>query len=152
MIDLFDEFFKIIREFNDTGIQYAVVGGIAMAFHDEPRYTKDIDFLILPEDMDAVNSALQKIGYFESSEPWTFTNTKLTMHRFMRTEGEEFLMVDILVGNEPEYREMISQVVLDRTDSGTVRLAGKGHLIRLKQVRNSDQDQVDIRRLRGDKD
>ncbi len=28
---------------NEANIEYAVVGGIALSFHTQPRYTKDID-------------------------------------------------------------------------------------------------------------
>ncbi len=31
---------------DDYGIRYLVVGGIAVGFHAEPRYTKDLDLLI----------------------------------------------------------------------------------------------------------
>ena len=150
MLDLFEEFFKIIPAFNQAGVRYAVVGGVAMAFHVEPRFTKDIDFLVLPEDLNPVDSALQSLGYFESSVPWNFKSSNMTLHRFMKTEGEDFLIVDILIGNAPEHRKIIDEAVFDETAAGTVRLAGKEHLIRLKQARNSDQDQIDIRRLQDE--
>jgi hypothetical protein len=37
-MELYDEFFQLIQALNDAGVTYAVVGGIAMAFHDEPRF------------------------------------------------------------------------------------------------------------------
>ena len=152
MIDLFEEFFKIITKFNKENIRYAVVGGIAMAFHVEPRFTKDIDLLVMPEELTDVRNALLKLNYFESSDPWTFKNTDLTLHRFMRTEGEDFLTLDILVGHEPEHRKIISEVIFDDSKAGTVPLAKKEHLIWMKKARNSDQDQVDMRRLQNDED
>lgn len=50
-MDLYNEFFRIMREFNSRGLKYAIVGGIAMAFHKSPRFTRDIDILVLPEDI-----------------------------------------------------------------------------------------------------
>jgi len=41
-LNLYDEFFMIIRSFNLAGLKYVVIGGIAMAFHDTPRFTRDI--------------------------------------------------------------------------------------------------------------
>lgn len=32
--------------FDASGIRYLVVGGIAVGFHSEPRYTKDLDVLV----------------------------------------------------------------------------------------------------------
>lgn len=38
-MDLFEEFFAIIQALDGARIRCAVVGGLAMAFHDEPRFT-----------------------------------------------------------------------------------------------------------------
>lgn len=150
-MDLFDEFLKLIEGLNEARIPYAVVGGIAMAFHDEPRFTKDIDLLIAEDAIESVRKIFEKVGYFESSAPWTFQSSNLTLHRFMRTQGEDFLVVDILVGHEPQFEEVIRNAIKEDTEAGTVRIARKEDLISMKQLRNSDQDQVDIKRLRNDK-
>ena len=71
-----------------------------MAFHDQPRFTKDIDILALPEDLEIIKKAFEELGYLESSSPWTFINTKITLYRFMKTENEDSLLVDILIGGE----------------------------------------------------
>jgi len=39
----------IFRELNEAGIDYIVVGGLAVNFHGIPRMTYDIDLVILPE-------------------------------------------------------------------------------------------------------
>ena len=147
---LFDEFASIILQFNEHGISYAVIGGIAMAFHDEPRFTKDIDFLILQEEIEKIKLILEKLGYFQSAEPWTFSNTQLTLCRFMKVEGEEHLIVDILFGKEPEYRNIVKQAIDQDSSYGSIRIAARNDIIWLKQMRGSDQDRVDIRKLQHD--
>lgn len=151
-MNLFDEFFKIVGNFEQVGLKYAVVGGIAMAFHDQPRFTKDIDILVLPEDLEKITTIFEKIGYFESSAPWTFKNTNLTLHRFMKTEGGDFLTVDILVGNEERHREVVKNSLEEKSEKGVVKIANKNDLIWMKRMRNSDQDKVDIKGLENDKD
>ena len=64
-----------------------------MAFHDKPTFTKGIDFLTLPEEIDRIREAFKKLDFSESSEPWTFKSTKMTLHRFMKVEGEKYLML-----------------------------------------------------------
>ena len=147
-MNLFDEFFKIVESFENMDLKYAVVGGIAMAFHDQPRFTKDIDILVLPEDLEKVATRFEEIGYFESATPWTFKNTNLTLHRFMKVEGEDFLVVDILVGNEKKHRNIIKNALEEKSGKGIVKIAGKNDLIWMKKMRNSDQDKVDIKRLK----
>lgn len=44
------------------------------------------------------------------------------------------------------------QTVVEKSEAGPVPIARKEDLIWLKQLRNSDQDQVDIRRLSDDED
>ena len=147
-MNLFDEFFKIVEGFENMDLKYAVVGGIAMAFHDQPRFTKDIDILVLPEDLGKIATIFEEIGYFESSAPWTFKNTNLTLHRFMKVEGEDFLVVDILVGNEEKHRNVVKNALKEKSEKGIVKIAGKNDLIWMKKMRNSDQDKVDIKRLK----
>ena len=65
-----------------------------------PGLLKDIDILALPEDLKIIKKAFEELGYFESSSPWTFINTKITLYRFMKTENEDSLLVDILIGGE----------------------------------------------------
>ena len=151
-MDLYDEFFSIIREFSKNDIKYSVIGGIAMALHDEPRFTKDIDFLIISKEINDVRGLLEKIGYSESAEPWKFKNVDLTLHRFMKTEGEEYLMVDILLGNEEKHRRIIADSIEEEWEEGKIRIINKADLIWMKEIRNSDQDRVDIERLKNDKD
>ena len=147
-MNLFDEFFKIVESFEKMDLKYAVIGGIAMAFHDQPRFTKDIDILVLPEDLEKITTIFEEIGYFKSSAPWTFKNTNLTLHRFMKVEGEDFLVVDILVGNEEKHRNVVGNALEEKSEKGVVKIANKNDLIWLKKMRNSDQDKVDIKRLK----
>lgn len=151
-MNLFDEFFTIVENFEKMGLKYAVVGGIAMAFHDQPRFTKDIDILVLPEDLEKIAIIFEKIGYFESAAPWTFKNTNLTLHRFMKIEGEDFLVVDILVGEEEKHKNVVKHSLVEKSEKGVVRIADKNDLIWMKKMRDSDQDKVDIKRLENDKD
>ena len=99
----------------------------------------------------SIKQTLEGIGYFESSEPWTFKNTQLTLHRFMKTEGEDYLMVDILCGGEHRHKEIIENSNEEQWTQGSVKIARKEHVIWMKQQRGSDQDRIDIRKLKDDK-
>lgn len=147
-MNLFDEFFSIIREFRKHHVAYSVVGGIAMAFHDQPRFTRAIDLLVTPSEIGKVKDILVGLGYFESSEPWAFQNIRLTLHRFMKTEGEDHLIVDILSSEEQRYKEIIENSIEEESADGSVKVANKNDVVWMKQQRGSDQDKVDIRRLK----
>mgnify|MGYP006285444423 CR=1 FL=1 len=122
-----------------------------MAFHDVPRFTRDIDILGRPMDLDQYKRVFVGLGYTEGGSPWTFKNTNMTLHRFVKPgENEEPMIVDLLIGNEPEHEQIINDVVLDDSYVGKVRLASRQDLIKMKKRRNSDQDQVDIKILSND--
>ena len=48
------DFADLLHEFNAAGVEFVIVGGQAFGFHAQPRYTKDIDFLVNPEPENAL--------------------------------------------------------------------------------------------------
>jgi len=150
-MNLYDEFFSIIRKLNEADIKYAVVGGIALSFHTEPRYTKDIDILTTSEHIGRLKSILNKMGYTFEAIPWTFRNTNITLHRLTKIEGEESLTIDLLTGNEEKHREIIKNAIIEETEYGLTCIANREDLIWMKRIRNSKQDIADIEALENDK-
>ncbi len=150
-MNVFEEFPKIISAFEDEDLRYALVGGVAMAFHDEPRFTKDIDILLLPEDIAKLEKILSLNGYVESTTPWTFKNVDITLHRFLKIEEKEHLQLDVLTANEKRSKQIIKNALEAESEQGIVRVATKKDLIWMKKQRDSDQDKVDIKKLEDDK-
>jgi len=151
-MNLYDEFFALIPYLNKLGARYAVVGGIALAFHGRPRFTRDVDVLLHPDDFHLARMAFDRLDYRETAEPWTFRNTNLTLHRFLKVRDGDEVMFDILLANTAEHRDMISRAVETVSETGVVRVATKDDLVALKRARGSDQDQVDIAELEHDAD
>ena len=147
-MNVFDEFKEIVGIFEAEKIGYALAGGVALSFYIEPRFTRDIDFLILSTDLKKISELLEKNGYFESALPCTFTGIELTLHRFMKTlEDEDEMVIDLLVGSSRPIKNIISRAMIAKSGDGTVRVVKKEDLVCLKQVRNSNQDRVDIEKL-----
>jgi hypothetical protein len=152
-MELFREFFKIIGELNKQKAPYAVVGGVALAFYDLPRFTKDIDILGTPAHIEKYENALTALGYFRSADPWTFQNTNMTLHRFVKPgDDQELVVVDLLIGHESFHERIIQDAVSDDSYVGRVKIANREDLICLKKLRNSDQDKLDIKRLLNEPD
>ena len=151
-MDIYQEFFSIIKEFNEANVRYAVVGGIALSFHTEPRYTKDIDFLVLSGEIDNSKVILKKLGYKVEALPWTFKNTDMTLHRLTKFVGEDSLSIDMLVGNENKHKQIVENAITENTEYGQVRIAAKEDLIWMKKIRNSKQDIADIEALENEQD
>ncbi|MBN2037016.1 MAG: nucleotidyltransferase [Chitinispirillaceae bacterium] len=148
-MDLYEEFFNIANALNKGRIHYALIGGIAMGYYAEPRFTKDIDVLTVESEMAKIGRVLQKLEYEECSQPWTFSKTRMTLHRYVKVEGTRMVTLDILVGNDALHKSIIEKTIKMKSHAGYVNIARKEDLIKLKKIRNSDQDKVDIKRLRA---
>ncbi len=58
------DFKELLSAFNAHQVKYLIVGGYAVAFHAQPRATKDLDLFVQPEPKngEAVFAALAKFG------------------------------------------------------------------------------------------
>jgi hypothetical protein len=57
------DFRDLLQNFNAAGVRYLIVGGYAVMVHTEPRYTKDLDIWIEPEQANA-RSVLSTLAAF----------------------------------------------------------------------------------------
>lgn len=151
-VNLYEEFFQIIAAFQKAGIRHAVVGGLALAFYDLPRFTRDIDLLVHPDDVPRISTILEPLSYEQSTNPWTFERTQVTVYRYIKTEGDDHMVLDILVGGQPRHLQTLEAAADQPWARGTVKVVRKEDLIWLKEQRGSEQDRLDIRRLQGDQD
>ncbi len=151
-MNVFEEFTRLIKELEKSEVRYALVGGVAMAFYAEPRFTRDIDLLIHSEDYEKTKGILEKDGYFESISPWKFSETSIELHRFLKVRSEDEMLIDILVAKTDEVRRIISDSVEAESEEGKVRIASRKDLIWLKKMRDSKQDRADIEKLEDEED
>jgi hypothetical protein len=152
-MELFREFFAVVEELNQEGLDYSVVGGIALAFHAQPRFTRDIDILVRPVDLDRYRTVFSRLGYKELAQPWTFKNTKITLHRFGKQstdQNADLIVIDLLLGHEDRHGEIIERSTVDQSPVGKVHLATREDLIWMKRLRGSKQDEADIENLEAD--
>lgn len=147
-MDMFEEFTKIVNILDENSVDYAIIGGIAMAFHAIPRFTMDIDILVHHSHMPDIPMILQKCDYIEAAPPWTFQKSALILQRFVKTIDNEYMILDILSGNSEKFSKIISRASKEPFEKKSVKIASKEDLIWLKSLRNSDQDKIDIKNLR----
>ena len=147
-MNVFHEFHKIVQHLQKLNVEYALIGGVAVAFHTTPRFTRDIDLLVRGDELPRVTDALEREGYFASSPPWTIKDRHLTLHRFMKVQDSGEMIVDVLVAGDRRHEQIIANAIeAESEETGVVRVASRSDLIWLKRNRNSKQDQADIERL-----
>ena len=61
---MYQDYKDLLSAFNAHGVRYLIVGGYAVIFHAQPRFTRDIDLLIQadPANAQAVYTALAAFG------------------------------------------------------------------------------------------
>ena len=92
-----EDFKEFIASLNANEVRYLVVGGYAVAFHGHPRYTKDLDFWIWPDPVNAEKmvGALQDFG---------FSGLDITASDFLDTDNV------VQLGQPPNRIDLITSV------------------------------------------
>src|SRR5680860_246917 len=129
MINLYDEFFSLVEPFEEHNISYAVIGGFAMAFHDIPRFTEDIDILISTESLEKADDILEKLDFLRSTYPHHFTYTTLTLYRYVKTFDDDYLILDLLSGKENRFKKMLNNSVSYKWKRGKVAVVDRDCLL-----------------------
>jgi hypothetical protein len=88
-MDLLEELKKLSKEFDRTGIEYALCGGLALAVYAKPRATLDIDMMIDPSFLSKACLAVEKLGFDVSGEPMQFWDNTAVIHRFVKIDNED---------------------------------------------------------------
>ena len=148
-MDLFEEFIGVVTALKAANIEFAVCGGFAMALHGLPRFTKDIDLLVRPEDLELIVATVKPHGFDFDAGFMTFgigTNRETRIRRINKLIGSEYLTLDLLiVGSE------LADVWALKTDfvlrNFTVPAVSATGLIKMKRIAGRPQDLVDIDRL-----
>ena len=143
------ELFEITRELRVNGVEFAICGGIAVALHGFVRFTKDIDLLILVEDLDLCKEVLKIKGYDLSSGVLPFKNSDGSFRSVVRVSkliGEQLMVVDLLLaeGSWRDAWENRERIVLG---DHLLDVVSKDDLIAMKRVAGRSQDLTDIERL-----
>ena len=146
-MNVFFEFHKIVQELEKENVSYALIGGVAMAFHDQARFTKDIDLLTDEGQLAVIESILKKQGYQASNRRLLF-KSGLDLKRFWKVEDGDEMIIDVLMGRTSRHGEVIQKALKAHSKgTGIVRVATREDLIWLKSQRNSALDKADIEHL-----
>jgi len=125
----------------ESGVPFALIGGLALASYKVVRATQDVDLLVAAEQADAAETALVTLGYrrlHRSDDDASYVR------------GDE--RVDFLYARRPAARRLLGSARELATVLGTLRVVSAEGLIGFKlQALVNDpartQDLEDIRRL-----
>ena len=153
-MNLQEEFLVLIDALSQDGVEYGVCGGIALAIHGFPRFTKDIDVLVRPQDLDRIVAVAATRGFIVAANPLRFdigTPKEREVRRISKIDGEDVMTLDLLLA-----RGVLQDAWDDREAfewrGRAVKAVSMQALIKMKRIAGRDQDLLDIRRLEGGAD
>jgi hypothetical protein len=149
MFDLEQELRQIVEALDGEQIEYALCGGLALVVHGYVRATIDIDLLVRGEDLERIENLANDLGYKIKARPMHFSQGAVEIRRISKIDPNdgETLMLDLLLVTDANRHVWETRHTLPWGGRDLWVVSREG-LITLKMFRASEQDLLDIRRLR----
>ena len=146
MINLPPDFLEVLQLLNENSVDYVLVGGYAVAYHGYPRFTGDIDILLMVKEQNAVNvvKALDQFG---------FGAMGLKKEDFLVNEqviqlGVHPLRINLLTNITGVSSEQVLKNAIEvDIENLTIRIISKQDLIQNKKSTGRSKDKVDIEHI-----
>lgn len=136
----------VLAELDRQGVEYALLGGAAMALHGYPRMTKDID-LILPRDRANNKRLLVALEALRASLAWEHIPEKKTLDAGFSTSEEGVVGIDLLFVAASKTFDAYRRHVVERMIDGVVvKMLDVDGMILSKQT-DRPEDIADRQRL-----
>lgn len=140
------DFVELLSALSSATARFVIVGGYAVGYHSEPRYTKDLDVLVEPTRVNAarVLEALRAFGApLQGVGIEIFSDSRLVYQI-----GREPNRVDILMGIDGvSFATVWRNRVSVEIGGVPVSVISARDLIRAKRAAGRPQDVLDVLRL-----
>jgi Nucleotidyltransferase of unknown function (DUF6036) len=134
----------LVRWWQSQKVRGVVIGGLAVSLLARPRFTRDLDGLVLlPEDQwSAFLHSASAFG-FSPRDPDALEFAKISRMLLLRHEATA-IDVDIAFGLAPFEEELVARAISADVAGVTVLLPTPEDLVIMKAVAHRDQDILDI--------
>jgi hypothetical protein len=144
-VTLLEQLRAILAVLDGAGIEYALVGGLAVAVWGAPRATQDIDLLVRPESVDAIVAAIEPLGFRFRALPMTFSDG-MRLQRVRKIEHGVLLTVDLLLVDANLESTWASRCQIE-VEGKPIWVISREALIQMKLAAGRTRDVQDIERL-----
>lgn len=144
-MNLFDELVTVVQALDAAGVDYALVGGLAVGVWGAPRATKDIDILVMPGDVARAKACLRTCGYHLEALPMKFSDG-MQLERVSKPVGSQLMTVDLILVDsnlEVAWRSRERRA----TEVNEISVISREALIAMKVAAGRPQDQADVVKL-----
>lgn len=156
-----DSIAAIVRAFEDAGVRYLVVGGLAVAAYGYLRFTKDLDVVLelVPDNVHAMFEALSKLGYRPlvpvtgeqfadaAERERLIVEKSMTVLNF-QSDSHRDTPIDVFVTEPFDFHAEYARATLEPfAGTGGVPFVALPTLIRMKEAANRPQARIDVDEL-----
>lgn len=146
---------RIVADLARSGVDFALIGGLAVSVRTEPRFTRDADFAVAVSgdaEAEALIRRLRANGYEVAALVEQEAVGRLATVRLALAGDAEGPVLDLLFSSSGIEQEVVAEAELIQLLPGlSVKVARIEHLIALKVLSRDDlqrpQDLVDLRAL-----
>lgn len=142
---LLEQLRAILAALDGAGIEYALVGGLAVAVWGAPRATQDIDLLVRPESVDAIVAVIEPLGFRFRALPITFSDG-MQLQRVSKIENGVLLTVDLLLVDANLEPTWASRRQIE-VEGKPIWVISREALIQMKLAAGRTRDVQDVERL-----
>lgn len=141
------DFIDFLSILNRNKVRYLVIGGYALAAHDRPRYTGDLDIWVRPEIENAERTV-------KAIEEFGFASLEISKEDFLTSKyfvqiGYEPVRIDITSDiSGVTFDEAFPNRKVVELEGIEIPFIGVQDLIKNKIASGRDQDLVDVKRLK----
>lgn len=149
MVNLFDELVAIVLALERAKIDYAVCGGMAVAIHGLARATKDIDLLILREDLVRVQDVVRGLGFILDGGILPMgagERFERDIYRISKVIDKKLLTLDLLIVN-PLLQQAFEAREYYEWQGVRLQAVSPAGLYVMKKLAGRPQDIADLQRL-----
>jgi len=147
----------LVSALNAGGVQFVVIGGVAVGAHGHIRATEDLDIVPDPdrENLDRLGNVLVGLDARLVSDPEREIDPEVRRSLYQGrnlTVSTHLGDLDIVqrMPGVPGWNELAGHAETTSLADQPVRVSSRGHLIAMKRARASLQDQADIEALESD--
>lgn len=153
-------FLDIFTKFNEKGLDYVVIGGVALVMHGVVRFTADLDLMVAldRDNLRKLLDAMAELGYrprvpeppeaLLDPDRRKYWQDEKSMEIFsFYSPDQPLALLDIMIHEPIAYQRLKNNAVVMTVGTIRVPVASINDMIELKKISGRPQDLEDIKAL-----
>jgi predicted nucleotidyltransferase len=149
----------ILRELVEEGVEFLIIGGVAVGYHGHIRATKDVDVVPAPDsaNLERLSAALRRLeAEVEGAKEFDDDELPNPLDSEALAQGGNWVLLtrlgrlDVMqwIGESALWERLAPAAVADEIDGLPIKVVSYEDLIALKEAAGRPEDLFDVERLR----